>query len=148
MLPLDAFLSGRKVTQAQRKELERAYNEIKIRKAAAQKRRETDSTACAGNGRRFTASELLFTWLSEPEVWEYSFIADPGNIVHDLIDPETTSGRTVRSSPRRSCVVCLFTERIDSQWPERSMSSPTGRPRFGKENRSCLRDGRITAFTI
>ncbi|MGI5831799.1 MAG: cytochrome c biogenesis protein [Thermoguttaceae bacterium] len=117
MLPLDAFLSGRKVTQAQRKELERAYNEIKIRKAAAQKSAaKRIRRLVPGNGRRFTASELLFTWLSEPEVWEYiPFIADPGNIVHDLIDPGNDIGQN-RSflSPAQLRGMPLFTERIDS----------------------------------
>ena len=151
VLPLEAFLAGRNVSERQREELERAYNEIKNQKADAQKRAAARIRKLIGTEKKFSAHELIFSWLVEPDVWEYiPFIADPNQTVHKLMvqdGAEDTDDEYL--SPAQLRGTRLYAERIDALAAGGTKEYPDWESavREGKIDRACaMAEGRLSRF--
>ena len=151
ILPLDAFLDGRNISPAQREELERAYDEIKTQKALAQKRAAERIRELIGPGRKFSAHELLFSWLIEPEVWEYiPFLADPHQTVHRLMLQEGVEETGEKFlSPAELRGIRAFADRVNelADGATKEYSDWESAVREGKINRACaMAEGRLSRF--
>ena len=150
-LPLDAFLAGRNVSQKQREELERAYGEIKKQKADTQKRAAARIRQLIGEGRKFSAHELLFSWLVEPDVWEYiPFIADPDQTLHNLMARESSEESDAGFlSPAQLRGTRSYADRIDvlAAGGTREYPDWESAVREGKIDRACaMAEGRLSRF--
>lgn len=152
ILPLESFLETFHVSEAQRGELEKAYHEIQERKSAAQKNAARRIKELFPRGKRkFSAYELLFAWIAEPEVWEYiPFISDPDRRVFELIDAGHEKGRTGKYlSPAQLRGTRLFADRIDSIMEGAVKEYPDWKTAVeeGKTDRACaMAESRLSRF--
>ena len=151
ILPLDTFLDGRSISPSQREELERAYNEIKSQKALAQKRAAKRIRELIGPGRKFSAHELLFSWLIEPDVWEYiPFLADPNQTVHRLMLQEGAERTDEKFlSPAELRGSRAFADRVNelADGGTKEYSTWENAVREGKIDRACaMAEGRLSRF--
>ena len=151
ILPLDTFLAGRNVSPEQREELERAYIEIKKQKAAVQKKAAVRIRELIGKGHKFSAHEILFSWLVEPDIWEYiPFIADPDRTVRRLIDQEGNDAKGEEYlSPAQLRGTSLFADRIDELTAGRTKeySDWQSAVQEGRIDRACaVAEGRLSRF--
>lgn len=110
MPPLEEFLreaapsDGSEEDDANRAKMERMYKEV----AAEAAKRQQDAAArlrelFPDGARKFTAAELLFSWIVEPELWEYApFIEDPKGVVAKEVlkrTPDQIAERGSKLSP-------------------------------------------------
>ena len=152
ILPLESFLETFHVSEAQRGELEKAYHEIRDRKSMAQKNAARRIQELFPKGeRKFSAHELLFAWIAEPEVWEYiPFIADPDQRVFELISTEPGKTRTEKFlSPALLRGTRLFADRIDSIMEGGIKDYPDWETAVeeGKTDRACaMAESRLSRF--
>ncbi|MBR4752361.1 MAG: cytochrome c biogenesis protein CcsA [Thermoguttaceae bacterium] len=90
--------------EARRAEKKRMYDEVSAEVVKRQRDAAARLRVIFKNGsRQFNAAELLFSWIVEPELWEYvPFIADPQSVVaKDVLkkSPEEIAKRGSRLAP-------------------------------------------------
>ncbi|MDO5552311.1 MAG: cytochrome c biogenesis protein CcsA [Planctomycetia bacterium] len=130
-----AMTHGEKLTDERRTELKSWYDKVAGDQLKKQKDALNRLRALFPNGsRQFSPASLLFSWLVEPEVWEYvPFLYDKTGTVGKLINYDATAfgnrfaPATLDSSREFARRLDLLFEQKAQAWPAREEADVQGR---------------------